>query len=40
MTLSVHDLANVPLFVSELGTREIFSSRVGQEVIIDGDNIR
>ncbi len=40
MTLSVHDLSNVPLFISELATREIFSYQVGQEVIINGDNIR
>jgi hypothetical protein len=40
MTLSDHDLSNVPLLISELGTRRIFSYQVGQEVIIDRDNIR
>jgi hypothetical protein len=40
MTHSVHDLSNVPLFISELGTQGIFSYQVGQKVIIDGDNIR
>jgi hypothetical protein len=40
MTLLVHDFSNVPLFISELGTQEMFSYQVGQEVIINGDTIR
>jgi hypothetical protein len=40
MTLSVHGLSKVPLFISELGTIDIFSYHVGQEVIINGDIIR
>jgi hypothetical protein len=40
MTYLVHGLSNVPLFISEYGTRGILSYQVDQEVIINGDNIR
>ena len=40
MTISAHELSDVPLFISELGTREIFSYQVGMEVIVNGDDIR
>ena len=35
-----NELSNVPLSIKELGTREIGSYHVCQEVVVNGENIR